>query len=49
MNDQAGCCPRHSDLLPSKGATEGRTEEKGAEKKSNFAAVSGFAQAMGAI
>lgn len=28
-NDQIGSCPRCSDPLPSKGATEGKTEKKG--------------------
>lgn len=33
MNDQVGCFPRCSDLLPSKGATDGRTEKRDAAKR----------------
>lgn len=31
-NDQVGSCPRCSDLLPSKGATDGKAEKKGVAK-----------------
>lgn len=31
-NDQVGPCPRYSDLLPSKGTTDGKAEKKGVAK-----------------